>query len=333
VHSRHHVSTALLASLLSLATTHHARAQSADLPTATVGAARVSLEAAALLQPQPGYYSLTATGSFLRFVSERWQLGLSSSLSGFTGQGQTSLASTVAGTANFVVGASRLRGYVGGYVGGGAASHGSGATIYGGQLGALYFLAPTVALRTELRSRKASYPGSIASAEALLTIDPYLFGAAGSVGSLPSLGAVDAWGYAYASVVGIHAQDLRVIVAPFLTSWVQVGSEYDLSTFVWNGSRQGTYLLNGFARLYAPLPPRAVPFLHGFAESSTNADGDPAGGLTSYGAMGGIRHYFNPGAALDVGVQWRRHTDFALNFRLPDQLTLQARVVTQLHLR
>ena len=95
MHSRRHVSTASLAALLSLATTHHARAQSADLSTATLGAARVSLEAAALLQPQPGYYSLTATGSFLRFVSERWQLGLSSSFSGFTGKGQTSLASTV----------------------------------------------------------------------------------------------------------------------------------------------------------------------------------------------------------------------------------------------
>jgi hypothetical protein len=85
---------------------------------------------------------------------------------------------------------------------------------------------------------------------------------------------------------------------------------------------------NLFARLYAPLSLGASPFAQGFVSYESGGTAGPE----SYGAVGGVRHYVNRGTALDLGVQWRRRTPMHASFRLPDETTLRARVVTQLQL-
>jgi hypothetical protein len=323
--------TAFLAALLSLALGRESHAQSADSSVSSLGTTRISFVAASWLAPGP-LRSLSASGSFVRFVDEHWQLGLSPAISGITGQGISSIGASLAGTANFVVGTGRLRGYAGGFAGGAGGSRGSGSGVYGAQLGGLYFLAPTSALRAELQTRSYTGPSSTTTSYLFLTIDPYLLASPGEPVRLPSSGAVDVSGSVSAGLDNGLARGLDIMLAPFITSSAQVGVHFNGSSYAVAGQRHGSSLFDGFVRLYAPAPPRAVPFVQGFAEGESNGDAIP-GGLRSYGAKAGIRHYLNPGAALDIGARWRRYVEFQIgtnSYRQPNQLTLEAMIVTQL---
>jgi len=79
--------------------------------------------------------------------------------------------------------------------------------------------------------------------------------------------------------------------------------------------------------------------VHGFTEGTRSPFG--SSGPTSYGLMSGVRHYFNRGTALDAGLQWRHYravqpeiipysTGGVSPVQLPDQLTIQARIVVEL---
>jgi hypothetical protein len=324
--------------LLSLVSAARVHAQTDSFPASLAGFSRVSLDGELRFEPGPAHV-LSTSGSVTRFFGEHLQLGLSPSFTVLTGLGPNIYQARIAGAANVVVGRNRWRGYMGANVGGATASRQIGQTIYGAQAGVLYFLAPSAALRAEVRSHQSSYPGSIASAEAFLTIDPYLSGTPVLSEPAPSLGAIDLYAVAYTSFVADRPRELYLIVAPFIAPWAQIGTECQLFTFDWMGARHGASLVNGFVRLYAPHRWGVVPFVHGFAESSTFADGNPDGGLTSFGGMAGIRHYFNPGAALDVGVEERRYVEQGVSaasgtgYRQPNELALRARIVTQLHLR
>jgi hypothetical protein len=325
----------MLLSLLSLFYAASAGAQADSFPASVAGFNRVSLDGEAGLQPGPVRW-LSIAGSYMPFIGDHLQLGLAPAFLGVTGSGASDYQASVAGTANVVVGRSRWRGYAGAFAGGIGGTRRIGETLYGVQAGALYFLSPTAALRAEARSRNSTYPGSSASAETFLTIDSYLSDVAKLGEPSPSLGAIDVYGIAYLSFVDDHELALQAIVAPFLTPWAQVGTEYQRVSFRIAGTRDGASLVNGFVRLYAPHGWGVVPFVHAFAESSSFVDVNSGGGLTSVGAMAGVRHYFNPGAALDVGVQERRQADQqsqSPQYRLPNEITLKVRMVTQLQLR
>jgi hypothetical protein len=112
---------------------------------------------------------------------------------------------------------------------------------------------------------------------------------------LPTAGATDA--SFDATVAFNHAGERRldIVVAPFLSSWAQVGAEYEGIAQPIAGQWATLHRFNGFTRLYAPLSPRMMPFVHGFAEATKSPFGSD--GPTTFGLMGGVRHYFNRGTA------------------------------------
>jgi len=311
--------------------TPHSVVAAEDAANSVVGSARVGFDARALVGMGPAS-SLTTSGSVMRFMNEHWQLGFSPEYYRFGTAGGTLHYARFTGATNLITGGPRWRGYVGGLLGGSGGSGQKGATLFGAQVGGLRFLAPTAALRTELRWRRSSYPDSYTTADAFLTIDSYLTGH-DRPRALPEWGDVDVNGLLYASFRFERERRIDLTIAPFIASWAQVGARFERSSLLFANGRSSSGLFNGFARVYAPLSPRAMPFVHGFAEQSSYADASPDAAIASYGAIGGLRHYLNSGTALDVGVQWRRHTpitSFGARTRLPDETTLQGRVVTQL---
>lgn len=303
-------------------------------PNSVVGRARVGFNARVLVGMGP-VSSLTTNGTFMRFMNEHWQLGLSPEYYRFATSGGTLHYARLTGAMNLTTGGPRWRGYVGGLLGGAGGSGQQGATLFGAQVGGLRFLAPTAALRAEMRWRRSSYPDSYTTADAFLTIDSYLT-VHDEPRALPAWGDVDVNGVLYASLRFERERSIDLTIAPFIASWAQVGARFERSSLLFANGRSSVGLFNGFARVYAPLSPRAMPFVQGFAEQSSFADASPDAAIASYGAMGGLRHYLNSGTALDVGLQWRRHTpmtSFGVHSRLPDETTLQARVITQLRWR
>jgi Lipid A 3-O-deacylase (PagL) len=267
-------------------------------------------------------------GSFMKFLSEHWQVGVAPEYDGIAQRGYSWSGSRLAGLANLTTGGDRWRGYVGGEIGGANGTHQIGETLLGAQIGALRFLAPTSALRGELRWRR-SYRDVDATVDALLTIDSYVLGRASQPAVTPALGTLDVMGTAYATFRFDRVRSADVTVAPFITSWAQLGASLDYLSLEANDAKHAYLTKNLFARAYAPLSLRASPFAQGFVSYESGGTAGPE----SYGAVGGVRHYINRGTALDVGVQWRRHTVSragASSNRPPDETTLQARVVTQL---
>jgi len=294
-----------------------------------VGSARAEFSADAPILWGNGF-GWSVRGSFMRFLSEHWQVGLAPEYYGATQRGYSWSGTRVAGLANLMAGGDNWRGYVGGQLGGANGTHQTGETLLGAQIGALRFLSPSAALRGELRWRR-SYRDLDGTADALLTIDSYVQGRASEPAVTPAFGTVDVTGSAYATFRFDRVRSANLMVAPFVTSWAQMGTRLDYASYEAGGARRAFLTKEAFARLYAPLSLRASPFVQGFISYESGGSAGPE----SYGAVGGVRHYVNRGTALDVGVQWRRraavHTGDA-SFRLPDETTLQARVTTQLQL-
>lgn len=269
-------------------------------------------------------------GSFMKFVSEHWQVGVAPEYDGIAQRDYSWSGSRLSGLANLMTGGNTWRGYVGGEIGGANGTHQVGETVLGARVGALRFLAPTAALRGELRWRR-SYRNVDATADALLTIDSYVLGRASQPAVKPAFGTVDVTGVAHATFRFERVRSADVTVAPFITSWAQLGTELHYLSLQASDGRHATMTKNLFARLYAPLSLGASPFAQGFVSYESGGTAGPE----SYGAVGGVRHYVNRGTALDLGVQWRRRAPMhagTSSYRLPDETTLQARVVTQLQL-
>lgn len=322
-----------LAALLIFASAHQVLAQGGD-STSLLGATRVSLDGSATLQPRPAH-GVSVGGEYMRFVSEHWQLGLAPSIGASTSMVSTNGRSSLAGMANYLVGTGNLRWYAGGYASADNNAEQSGFAVFGVQAGALYLLSPTAALRGELTWRKPTGSASVASTQLIVFLDPYLPGTGSGYVTLPPEGAADVSGYvyAYASSAVSYEQGADIRLAPFLGRWTQVGLQLTSINTNFSGAKSGANEVVGFTRLYAPLSARAEPFVEAFGVTSTIRSLGTGFGVSGYGGSGGIRHYVNNGTAIDVGVAWRR---FKANIvagqstRQPDEVTLQARMVTQL---
>ena len=306
-----------------------------DVPrseTSVVGSARLGFTGDALL----GHYGTTWSfaGSYLPFVSEHWQIGITPWYEGGDFRGQIVQSGLLAGTANLMTSGDRWRAYVGTLLGEENGTRQHGRMRLGAQLGALAFLDRTAALRGELRWRRTTDGGYDVMADALLTIDSYVNGRAALPALAPELGVVDVSGLAYAAFRFERERRIDLRIAPYLASWMQVGGELNRQSFMYsNGRRMPGGVENVFARAYVPVSLATAPFAHVFVERAIGLAREGNQQITSYGALGGVRHYINRGAALDVGLKWRRYTEVADIYgrsRRPDQTTLQARIVTQL---
>src|SRR5439155_24952868 len=125
------------------------------------GATRAYLDLDVSIEPIRGA-SISAV--LAPFVTERLQLGIApyGYLSSFDGRSYyIGQAAAIANYFFLVSGSSRL--FAGAYLAQAGQSYGPGYGTYGAQLGWLYFLAPSVGFRTELRYRsefRAHSPGS-----------------------------------------------------------------------------------------------------------------------------------------------------------------------------
>lgn len=300
--------------------------------TSVVGSARLGFTGDALL----GYDGRTTwsfASSYVPFVSEHWQVGITPSYEGGDFKGQLVHSGLLAGTANLMTSGDRWRAYVGTLLGEENGTRQHGRMRLGAQLGALAFLERTAALRGELRWRRTTDGGYDVMADALLTIDSYVNGRAALPALAPELGVVDVSGQAYAAFRFERERSIDLRIAPYLASWMQVGGELNRQSFMYsNGQRMPDGVENVFARAYVPVSLVAAPFVQAFIERAINPARHGDQQITGYGALGGVRHHINRGAALDVGLQWRRIDAVVLGVRerRPDETTLQARIVTQL---
>lgn len=307
-----------------------AQAGDSTFPSSLVGAMKIDLNAGALLAPGPAR-SFSVMTEFDPFVSEHWQVGIAPALAASTGPYGSSVGVGLSGLANYVIGTGRTRWFVGATLGGSGGSGGEGNSFFGAQAGALYFPVPTAALRAELRARRVGNGGDFTSYGAFLTLDSYLPAVRGGAIVSPDAGAMDVALDAEVDFNAGRARSINLMFAPFLTRWAQVGGTYAAISVPRNGDWPTSQQFRGFARLYAPLGPRAMPFLEGFAEGARYSYDARSPNVA--GATAGVRHYLNNGVALDAGLQWRHDQEQSDNgFRIPgrDYLTFQAGIVTEL---
>ncbi|MEP6621966.1 MAG: hypothetical protein ABJE47_21770 [bacterium] len=179
----------LLAALLSVACACSASAQRED-STSLTGAARMSLDGGAILQPGTSHRA-SIGGEYMRFVSEHWQLGLAPSVGASTSMVSIYGRSSLAGIANYVTGTGNLRWYAGGYASAAENAQQGQFGVVGAQVGALYLLSPLAAFRGELTWRTPTRAGSVASWQFIAFLDPYLPATGSERVSLPSDAAVE----------------------------------------------------------------------------------------------------------------------------------------------
>ena len=311
-----------------------------DSPTQRLtGRARISLDASALRLDGGGFNTYSVAASAVPMLGEHLQIGVAPSYERFDGTQYTSQNVATGVIANYVFGGdARWRGYVGGYGSFAAQTNAPGTRVAGAQGGALFFITPAVALRSELRYRENTSPNEqrYGSVVALITLDPYVSGSANEVTSgTPGIGVFDlavlAFHEQYSSY---HESGISGTIAPYLTRWAQVGAEGEAEHFSDLGGLT-YYRLRGFGRGYVPLTTRTQPFVEGFAETTTEGGSD--GGLTDYGAALGVREMLNGNVALDVGLRRTlRPTDTvaiggrSFSVRFPASAALFAGVVTRL---
>ncbi len=270
------------------------------------GSARIALAASTVrLDGVPSTtYSLSPAA--FPFIGEHLQAGLAPGYTVSTITGHAAYqAYTVAGVVNYVVGGgARRRGYAGVYASNGHNRYYTGPQVRGVQAGGLFFLAPALAVRAEVRYRKTtSGPFPLVSEQtAIITLDPYLFGRADE-------GAPAAAGFGAADVAGLLYYDrtrfsaatgATLTVAPYLTRWAQLGASGQVSQSTYDDAR-GPFTARGFGRLYLPLGARTQPFAEGFLVGTHF--GTPDDGLSQYGGTLGVRQMLNARVGLDAGVR------------------------------
>ena len=303
------------------------------------GRARISLDASALRLDGGVFNTYSVAASAVPFLGEHLQIGIAPSYERSDGEQYTSQNVTTGITANYVFGGdARWRGYVGGYGSFAVQTHAPSTRVAGAQGGALFFITPAVALRSELRYREntSSTEQRYGSVVALITLDPYVSGSANEVTSVsPGIGVFDlAVLVFHAQYSSYHESGISGTIAPYLTRWAQVGVEGEAEHLSDLGGLT-YYRARGFGRGYVPLSTRTQPFVEGFAETTTEGGSD--GGLTDYGAALGVREMLNGNVALDFGLRrtLRPRDTFAMggrsfSVRYPDSASLFAGVVTRL---
>lgn len=304
------------------------------------GSTRISLDASALRFDDGRFTSYGVAASAASFIGEHVQVGIAPSFSrSEPPQLRPVQSSTTALIANYVFGGdAHWRGYVGGYGSLSTRTNAQGVYGTGVQGGALFFITPAIALRSELRYRDITSPGAQrqGSEIALVTLDPYVSGGANAmVPTSPGIGVLDLALLAYhARYSSYHASGLSGTIAPYLARWAQLGVEAETERISDFGGVT-FYHVRGFGRGYVPVTTRTQPFVEGFAESSTEGGND--GGLTYYGGALGVREMLNANVALDVGLRRTLHpretfgpADHQYSVRFPGSASLFAGVITRL---
>jgi hypothetical protein len=292
-----------------------------------VGSMRFALDAFYQRQ-ETGVPLITASqGSavFAPIVGQHWQLGVDPSWQ-FAKQGSNSYYSGTLGVfANYLMGTGEVsRPYVGLFFSESGGTHGKGFDSWGGQGGWLHFLSPAIALRAELIWRRD--PAGTRS-DAIVTLNPYLFGRADGRLTRPGLGVFDVAVLADMEFTPERIGFLNSTVAPFLTDWLQIGGSEDLS-FIFS-ENEGAQDLELFGRGYVPVTTRVMPFVELFTHASFITR-EPT--VRTHGERVGVRTYLAPGVALDLGFEWRdygvQHYGTA-SFRPPEDRLLHVGVMTQ----
>jgi len=307
-----------------------------DTSPSLKGRTRAHLDATAYLEPR---HVVGADGFLMPFVSDHWQVGVAPgyafSPSGPSYRHVNTLL--LAGIANRVIARTeRVVGYIGVY---GATREIWSAGLdkpgehfsfqqFGLHGGALYFLTPSAAVRTEVRYRDWRHDNQRATVDAIVILDPYLGESRPTTLSQPpSLGALDVAFVADARFQTEQVYSIDATVAPFLTRWLQVGTivRYErLPRFSYN-----FHVIDAFGRLYAPISARTMPYVGGLVGNGEYAN-EP-GGLSHYGGVVGARRFLNPNVALDVEFELLRHATIDrafVHFRSPNDATLNARLTT-----
>lgn len=310
----------------------------AQAPSATthrddtfVGSARVGLT---VLYTKPHNAALVTEFVVAPFVNEHWQVGVAPAFEmAGTGGGTHFYTGALEATVNYLPsdGAGDIsRPYLGLFAMEAGQSYVPGYGAIGAQVGWLHFLSPSVAFRAEARVRRYFLqPNPLNIADVLVTFDPYLFGrATRRLTTIPNFGVFDASLLADFAFQPEHTLLLDGALAPFLTSWFQIGASANFNfDFHINSS---TRAFEGFSRGYLPLDPRLAPFADLFI--ADQSQGFDSGTLASRGARLGLRTYLTPAVALDLALQWRNvdadHTGTTV-LRRREERTLRATLMTQ----
>jgi hypothetical protein len=292
-----------------------------------VGSTRFALDAS-YQRLATGVPLITASqGSvvFAPIVSQHWQLGVAPSWQFEKQQSNSYYVGTAGLLANYLLGAGEVsRPYVGLFFSETGRTHSKSFHAWGGQAGWLHFLSPAIALRAELIWRRNP---AMTRGDAIVTLNPYLFGRANERFTTPSLGVIDVAVLADMEVTPERIGFLNSTIAPFLTRWLQIGGSEDLAFFF--SQNEGAHELEFFGRGYLPLRTRVMPFAELFTHSSF-ITGEPA--LRAHGERAGLRTYLAPGVALDLGFEWRDYSVEHLGtstFRQPEERLLHVGVMTQ----
>jgi hypothetical protein len=283
------------------------------------------------------FRSWGATALMKSFVSDHWQIGVSPTVDGFydnldgnrVGAGSTLIA-VYAVNAPF-----HTLAFAGGSVSQSAQSNATPRYTSSWRVGLMRFLSPTAALRVEFRSDAWSSPSLGARNELyIIALDEYFDRHAAPMTDLPGWGIVDATVLANVILEPTDEQSYTITVAPFLTSWLQVGGHFDYFRLP---SLLSAQTEEGFVRLYAPFSPALMPFIGGLIEAGTYSNDVP--GLSSYSGSVGARHWIRRGLAVEGGVTLLQHRPNTVLFpggpriRPPNELSLFANVVLPLELR
>jgi hypothetical protein len=293
-----------------------------------VGSTRLTIDASFQRQALGGIpvtaYS-EGTIIFAPFVGERWQIGIEPTWQYESQQSNTSYAGALGVFANYLLpGGEVSRTYVGAFFSEAGSTHAKGFSSWGGQAGWLHFLSPAIALRAELIWRRSP---AFTRSDAIVTLNPYLFGRANGRLTTSSLGVFDVAVEADMELTPERSGFLNSTIAPFLTDWLQIGASEQL-TFLFS-ENEGVHDLEAFGRGYLPVSTREMPFAELFTHSSFVTQ-EPT--TRSHGERAGVRTYLAPGVALDVAYQWRDYGVQHLgsrSVRLPEDRLLHIGLLTQ----
>jgi hypothetical protein len=248
--------------------------------------------------------AIEASALFAPFVTQHWQLGISPTMSYLSGGGPGGSYQAAAVMADYFPLARSASGpFAGGYLME-AGGSGSSYDAVGVQGGWLQFLTPQAALRGELRFRRYSVGLQRETYDVGMALEPYLFGrAAERLTTLPGLGTFDV---SFSADYNFHpARTVTVdgTVAPFLTTWLQVGGTGHYVRYF--EPVDSYHVLDAFARVYLPLSIRVLPFADGFVGDASS--GVPGVTRGSHGARAGIRTYLVRSVSLDASMEWRTY--------------------------
>jgi hypothetical protein len=286
-------------------------------------------------QQQPTVWRDGGVSVTLRsFIDDHWQLGIGPSVQGFyddlngtNGSEGMALFASYGMNAPF-----HTRVYIVGQVAQSTASR--SIPTYGSQwrAGVMRFLSPETALRVEFRTTAMSTRTLLDNRELYVGFDQYFDRHAAAMRELPGWGMVDVSAYGDATLAPDETESFAVSLAPFITSWLQVGGSFNMFRIRWDPSNvRVVHDQVALARIYAPLSPGLMPFIGGQIQGGTYDSDVP--GISTYAGSVGARHWIRSGLAVDGGLSLEAHNALPGFRRLGNTLGMFADIVLPLDLR